>query len=320
MNKILLVIVMFLVVGSGFAQEAGSWTQGAPMPTPRSEMVAAALDGKIYVAGGLGKDDAGQNVVLTTVEVYDPESDTWEALTPLPIGLHHLGIAAADGKIYVSGGYDDDFTPDVAELWTYEPEGDEWSQMADMPAPRAAHFMVSIDDKLYVVGGVGDDNRALWAYDPESDTWDTSFAPLSTAREHLTAATVDGKLYVIGGRWSNVGNMAVLEMYDPDTDEWIRLTDMPMASGGLTAAVVDGLIHVTGGENFSPLTTFDTHMVYDPETDEWTLAEPMPTARHGLASAAVEDKWYVIGGGEEAAGRTFDTLSDKVEIFTAEGE
>jgi len=320
MTKILLVFVMILAVGSGVAQEAGIWTQGAPMPTPRSEMVAAALEGKIYVAGGLGKDDAGQNVVLTTFEVYDPESDAWEELAPLLVGLHHLGIAAADGKIYVSGGYDDDFTPDVAGLWAYDLESDEWSQMADMPSPRAAHFMVAIDDKLYVVGGVGVDNSALWVYDPETDTWDTSLAPLPTVREHLTAVTIEGKLYVIGGRWSDVGNMAVLEVYDLETDEWTRLVDMPMASGGLTAAVVNGLIHVTGGENFSPATTFNTHMVYDPETDTWTLAEEMPTARHGLASAAVEEKWYVIGGGEEAAGRTFDTLSNKVEIFIVEGE
>src|SRR5918994_693036 len=35
-----------------------SWTTGAPPPTPRSEIVGAALNGKIYIIGGF--DGTGQ--------------------------------------------------------------------------------------------------------------------------------------------------------------------------------------------------------------------------------------------------------------------
>ena len=193
------------------------------------------------------------------------------------------------------------------------PETDEWTFVTELPGPRAAHAMVAIDDQLYIIGGVGPSTQ-LWVYDIEADDWDLSRAEMPTLREHLTAVMLDGKLYVIGGRWRD--NVGTLEVYDPEADEWTELTQMSTPRGGLTAAVLAGRIHVTGGEAFSPLVTFAEHEVYDPETDTWLVYPDMPTARHGLTSAAVDDVWYVIGGATGAAGRTTRTLTGAVEIFT----
>ncbi|MFL6402909.1 MAG: hypothetical protein ACJ71M_05480 [Nitrososphaeraceae archaeon] len=46
------------------------WTTGAPLPTPRSEIGDAALNGKVYIIAGF--DETGQST--TTVEIYDPIS------------------------------------------------------------------------------------------------------------------------------------------------------------------------------------------------------------------------------------------------------
>ena len=43
------------------AAEPGTWSRGAPMPTPRGELGAAAVDGKIYVIGAFsGATDANE--------------------------------------------------------------------------------------------------------------------------------------------------------------------------------------------------------------------------------------------------------------------
>ena len=39
--------------------ELGTWQTLAPSPTERSEVTAAALDGKIYVVGGFSKPSLG---------------------------------------------------------------------------------------------------------------------------------------------------------------------------------------------------------------------------------------------------------------------
>lgn len=296
----------------------GRWRQAMPMPTQRSEMVAATWNGKIYVAGGMARTSTGVSIAASTFEVYDPVADVWMTLADMPQGLHHLAIAALDGKIYISGGFDDDFDPDVNALYAYDVSTNRWEVRASMPDTRAAHFMVALIGRLYVVGGVGPANTALWIYDPALDQWTTGPEPLPTQREHLTAAVLNDQLYVIGGRWPSVGNLAVLERYDPATQHWTRLADMPVGVGGLTAAAVNGRLHVTGGEDLTTLQTYNTHMIYDPTLDEWTTGLPLPTARHGLASAAVGDRWYVIGGGREAGARTTATLSALVEYYTSE--
>ena len=80
-------------------QGCGSWTSKSPMPTPRTEVAAALLDGKIYVIGGF--DSQGET---NLVEAYDISKDFWGKIAPLPMPLHHTGAASVGGKVYVIGG------------------------------------------------------------------------------------------------------------------------------------------------------------------------------------------------------------------------
>jgi N-acetylneuraminic acid mutarotase len=304
-------IFMLLTVLACAEQAGGSWSEGAAMPTARSELAVTQLGERIYVAGGIGRWGT-----TGAFEAYYPSSNSWAALAPLPEQAHHLAMAAADGRIYVSGGYADlRFSPDRKSTWSYDPKVNQWRRVADMPGPRAAHKLVALGGKLYAVGGVGPESTALWVYDPTSDQWDTLQAPLPTAREHLASVAVGGKIYVIGGRWKGRGNLAVVETYDPLTGSWSRMADLPAPRGGHTAANLKGLIHVTGGEDLSSGNTFADHWVYDPATDRWNSNLAMPTARHGLDSAAADERWYVVGGGTGAGARTFLTLTSLIEVY-----
>ena len=178
--------------------------------------------------------------------------------------------------------------------------------------------MAAIEGKLYVVGGVGPDSEDLWIYDPAADRWNAARAALPTQREHLTVTVLEGKLYAIGGRWGDRGNLAALEIYDPAAGTWTSGPDLRIPRSGLTAGVLDGHIHVTGGESLSPGRTFGEHEVYDPATARWTALAGLPTPRHGLASAVVGGRWYVIGGGAKAGALTFISLTDLVEVFPSE--
>jgi N-acetylneuraminic acid mutarotase len=294
---------------------AGEWTEGQSMPTPRSELGAAALDSIIYIAGGLTSDG-----ISDVFEGYNMETEAWTTLAPLPVGLHHFGITALDDRIYVSGGYSDmQFTPD-ARAWMYDPEADEWTPLNALPEAIGAHQMVNVDDILYIVGGVPH-GTTLWAYEAEADSWDTSLAPMPTAREHLGATAVDNHLIVVGGRWSE-GNLAVVEAYAPETNEWEALPEMPTARGGFNIAAVDGRIYAAGGEAFvDEGCTFNRAEVYDVETHTWARLPDMPTPRHGLTMAGIDGRWLIIGGATGAGQMTYETTSDRVEIFTpAEAE
>ena len=173
------------------------WTPGTPMPTPRSELAAAALRGRVYVASGIA-----QLGTTTAFEAYDPALGSWEELPSLPEAVHHPAAAAMVDRLYVAGGYTDlGFSAMSRHAFAYDPEARTWTAVADLPAPRAAHAMAVLAGKLYVVGGVGPGSEDVWVYDPATDRWDGLRAPLPTSREHLAVAELDDKLLVVGGRW-----------------------------------------------------------------------------------------------------------------------
>ena len=304
--------------GCAAAQDAtqGPWTRAAPMPTARSELAATALEGRIYVAGGIA-----QLGTTAAFEAYDVATDRWKELPPLPEAVHHLAAATTDKRVYVTGGYTNLLFSEITKrAWAYDPGARRWSGIADLPGPRAAHGMAAIEGRLYVVGGVGPASEEIWVYDPATDSWEAAPAPLPTQREHLAVTVLDDKLYAVGGRWGDAGNLAALEIYDRAAGTWTRGPDLPTPRSGLTAGVLDGHIHVTGGESLSQGRTFGEHEAYDPTTATWTPLASLPMPRHGLASAVVSGRWYVIGGGSRAGALTFISLSDLVDVFPGRPE
>jgi N-acetylneuraminic acid mutarotase len=279
------------------------WTNGAPMPTSRSEIAATSLGDTIYVIGGF--DTSGQPTDV--VEAYSVKDNTWSQVASLPHALHHTAASSFNGKIYVVGGYlDSQWTPSN-KLFIYDPIKNQWQEGKSMPTARGALTANFINGILYAIGGQSFTNGGILAtneaYDPLSDTW-TSKVPMPTARHHAASAVADGKLYVIGGRIVGISatvNINANEMYDPNKNSWVifSLEPMPSKRSGIAAAasLYDSSFHVFGGEE--PAKTFNNNEKYDPKSNKWTIETPMPTARHGLGAVAIDGKIYVIGGGPQ---------------------
>lgn len=280
----------------------GTWTTGAPMPTPRQEMGAAAIDGAIYVPGGL--NSAG--TALDVLEIYDPATDSWTTGAPMPGARHHQGVVAYQGLLYVFGGFLPGAYPwhASADVFAYDPSTDTWTGRRSMPKPLAGLGAALIGDRIYVVGGAHHETNAtahLFEYDPATDTW-TERASMPTRREHLAAVAIDGRLYVVGGRVTDdparfgatTRNLATLEVYDPTTNAWAVHPNMPTARGGLFAGVADGRLYAMGGEFPS---VFPHVEEYDPIEGTWRQVTPLPTRRHAAATATVGRTIYTFGGG-----------------------
>src|SRR5918996_685292 len=179
------------------------WRRAAPMPTARSELAAAALDGRIYVTGGIA-----QWGTTAAFEAYDPATDRWEELPPLPEAVHHLAAAATNERIYITGGYTNLLFSEITDrAWAYDPRERRWAQITDLPAPRAAHGMAAIEGRLYVVGGrwgYAGNLATLEIYAPAAGTW-TRGPDLPTPRSGLTAGVLDGHIHVTGGESLSLG-------------------------------------------------------------------------------------------------------------------
>ena len=125
-------------------------------------------------------------------------------------------------------------------------------------------------------------------------------ADMLTARNRLSVAVVDGKIYAIGGtigggRFSNEGESTV-EEYDPVTNVWTKKADMPTARQWLSTTVVSGKIFAIGGLDKYFGKVLKTVEVYDPVSDSWERKADMPTAKRNVSVTVVDGKIYAIGG------------------------
>jgi N-acetylneuraminic acid mutarotase len=107
-------------------------------------------------------------------------------------------------------------------------------------------------------------------------------------------------LYVPGGRRSaNPKDIsATLERYDPRSDRWETVADMPEPRSGYALAALEGRLYVFGGWDGSAFR--DDVFAYDPQSDSWSELESMPTARAFADASVVEGSIFVIGGENKA--------------------
>lgn len=315
-----------IIIGGGIAAAPvgpdsdgpGTWSEGPSLPVEIAEMAGASIGPVIYTGGGFTPPGGSIGTWFGRLDT-SAAAPAWERLADMPVAVHHPGMTAGDGRVWLAGGYTGALSVSEAtrSLFAYDPAGGAWERKADMPGRRGAHFLIHTNGRLYAVGGVGDRSSNMFVYDIGTDEWAEEPGP--TPREHLGGAASGGLVYAIAGRGFGLGDRsAILEAFDPATGEWTRLDDMPGPCGGCTAAATsDDRIHVTGGETFGAArTTYRDHYVYDPATSTWSVAADMPTARHGLASAAVGDRFYAIGGGR-VAGLAYSTL---VEVWSPDGD
>src|SRR5262249_34722123 len=185
-----------------------SWTSAPALNQDRAEVSATTLDGRIYVAGGV--DSAGRDVA--SLEAFEPSVCVWPLRAPMPKGLNHLGLAGLKRVLYVAGG--NAGSNATSDLIAYDPVLDTWTYGATMPVRRAAHVLVAAAGRLFVVGGVGDEPGVTLSYDPTIDLWERR-GPLLPLRGHLSAAAIDHRIYLAGGRLGTPRHRAPPVVSDP---------------------------------------------------------------------------------------------------------
>jgi Kelch motif protein len=183
-----------------------TWTiLPAEMPTARSLLGVAALNGILYAIGG---DQHG------TVEAYDPVTGIWAEKSPMPIPLSYLAVAvdSINGVLYALGGYNVSAGQSLATVEEYDPGSNTWTVKPSMPSPRNNLGAGVINGILYAVGG--DDNADLTTVEAYDRTEWTTKPSMQTGRWGLGVGAVNGVLYAVGG-YHNGLVIRALEGYQP---------------------------------------------------------------------------------------------------------
>ncbi len=146
-----------------------SWTTLASMPAGRNHAGHATDGQRLYIFGGRGPGSGDGNVVangFSNVQIYDPQTDTWESsddsgstLAPLPQARGGMGQSLFyRGEFYVMGGETSSgagATPvktyDRTDI--YNPQTNTWRDGPPMPVGEHGICPVLHDDQIYLGGG-----------------------------------------------------------------------------------------------------------------------------------------------------------------------
>ena len=271
------------------------WQTIADAPSPRQYAAATEAGGRVWLIGGIGENETA----TPDTAAYDRAINTWTSGPKLPRPLHHLMAVTYQGDAVVIGGFvpGSELTSGQSDR-VYALKGGAWQELPRLNHARAAAAAAVVGDKIVVVGG-----QANGKLVPQTEVFDgtgwTDVAPIPTPREHLGAASDGRYLYSVGGRnLSADKNSAALERYDPASDSWTKLEDMPTAAGSVGAAYLAGLVIAVGGEGTTSVS--DAVQGYDTAKRAWAQLPALPTARHGIAVTDLDDSLYAIGGAATA--------------------
>ena len=112
---------------------------------------------------------------------------------------------------------------------------------------------------------------------------------------------LNGKIYVLGGEHGHDElhqQQADMHVYDPATNAWTKLANMPIAKSHLEAATF-----VSTGRSSWPAgrsTTSRrrrTSIAYDPATNTWKTLPNLPAARQGAVVQRIGSRVVVTVGG-----------------------
>jgi len=325
---------------------SGFWTlldeavePAALAPEPRHESSFTLARGKLYLIGGRTLHANARNV-----DIWDPVEGMWVAnptLADTP-DHHHFQPVVVDENIWVAtamtGGYPRE-TP-LAYIWIYDTLADSYYESdIKIPTPRGGAGAVYYKDKIYIVSGIEDGhyNRTIKDFssfdvagykalpwnltDREAaiaDLW-VKLPDVPHERDHTQAIVLNGRLYLMGGRISNLGEdndvfddlVNQVDVYDFSMGRWLTPAEAPpdVPVGGAAPAVVvwRNTILFMGGE--APDGAHDVTFQYSDVTHSWTQLADMSTGRHGFGAANYND-YVFIGGGSRVlgGGNTADVL------------
>jgi len=118
------------------------------------------------------------------------------------------------------------------------------------------------------------------------------------------AVTLENEIYFVAGR-NDISTTPAFYKFNPETDHWTKLEDIPNPATNLALAAVNGKIYAIGGDKFQ-----NTNREYDPKTNTWKTLEPMPTARQHISCGVLDNKVFIAGGLT-----SWKNISQKHEVY-----
>lgn len=289
MRKVFSIIIAILFALPVFADGEFRWEEVAPLNTARMGHAAVVLNDRIYVFGGRIHQ---RQLVLNSVEVYNPDTDRWREIDPLPRPLCNMAAVVEGGSVYLFGGLTSRYEP-VDFVIRFDVREGNYTLVDTLETAIHGMAAVNVNHSIMLMGGLILPRRFLqtgvW-YNPLTRRW--AEAPsFNDARSHFGMA-VERTIWVVGGLDSG-GPVNSVEAYF--NNAWRRTARMLMPRGELGLAVFGDTLVAAGGIGVRERHTnhVDGYLIGE---NRWVEIPPMINDRADFPLVSLGDRIFAIGG------------------------
>ena len=227
-----------------------------------------------------------------SVLCYDSIENAWEEW-PVHNKIDLFGAAMVGENVIIIGCRHQSVQPQ-SKVSVYNIRTKVWKKGPSLRNVRYFHATcVNSENSIYALGGYVGGNPSNSVEMLKSDetgepigTWRTVL-PMRTARSQFESASIDDKIYAIGG----YPNLATMEAFDPKVNSWRDCRSKSQGCHEHAVSTYNGEIYVFSFDGFCEK--------YNPATDTWTTIATLNYANRNVCirgSAVLNGKIYLIGG------------------------
>jgi len=223
---------------SVYVFDGSTWAAGPRLSLPVDHPSAAALDDRVYLAGGHsnGRDSA---------RLFRLDSDHWTELASMHYARGGHALVAAAGKLYAIGG--NDSRANVAPAEAYDPASNTWAVLPALPAARNHVSGFVAGGAPCVAGGRYPTTARVDCFDPAAGTWSRlPNLPQVTSGGGATAF-VSGDVVMTGGQDASETRIVDQLVFWSPGGAWTTAEAMLSPRHGFQLAVFEGRAWACGG-------------------------------------------------------------------------
>lgn len=234
---------------------AGTWHKLTQYRARRFAMVG--ISNQLVVVGGCSRGYEDSNML----GMWDVCSRQWtHPYPPMPTARSDTSAVAHEQWLLVAGGMSQGYCVSIVEVLDLDNKW--WFSVQSTPTPWSTMKSTLVGDTWYLMGGYVEDGGS-------TDTVYSIHLPSLLSRDKSSISRprhtwkiisglglnnssplcIGGFLLAVGGMGvENSSNVSNIHRYLPDTDEWVRVAELPSALNNCTCTVTsDGEVVVAGG-------------------------------------------------------------------------
>ncbi|MFZ1074056.1 MAG: choice-of-anchor tandem repeat GloVer-containing protein [Verrucomicrobiia bacterium] len=268
----------------------------------------------------LGGRFFSKNVLISTLFLiifagaYRCQAQVWVTNSPMftprwgqtATELTNGTLLIAGGQVYNYGSVS--FSEETNEAEIFNPHTGTSALTGFMYDTRVFDQAVRLTNgQVLVMGGGADSSSEI--YDPGSASWpDNDFQYMNEERQNFISVLLTNGQVLAAGGWddNNLVDASSAEVYDPGSQTWNSVQDMPYAADTFAAVLLtNGTVLVCGGESNGTL--FDNAAIYNPGSQTWSSIASMNEPRSGHAAVLLSNgQVLVIGGAGDNTTEIYD--------------